>query len=1031
MTVAEVCVRRPVFTTMLILFLVVLGVFSFLDLGVDLFPKADPPIVSVRIRLPGASPDEMTSQVILPVEEQLSSVSGLDELEIMVMDGSARITCRFVLDRKMEDAAQDVREKMALAMGKLPPNVEPPVITKADPESDPIITLVVGGPRSLREITEISDKQIKRTLQTVDGVAAIDIVGGRDREIQILLDAEKLNSHRITVNQVARALENENIEAPGGRLFQGTEELAVRTMGRFDVAREFSDLIVSSAAGAPIKVSDLGRVEDTYKEPRSFARLDGKPAVTLQIRRQAGTNTVKVVDAVRDKLEKLRPTIPDDLTIDVVSDQSLFIRASIASLEEHLLLGSLLASLVILLFIRNWRAVLISSLAIPASIIATFTLMRIAGFTLNNMTLLALTLSVGIVIDDAIVVLENIFRHLEEFRRSPMQAAIEGTKEVALAVTATTLSLVVIFVPIAFMTGYAQRYLNSFGWTMTCAILVSLLVSFTLTPMLGARFLRRDAGDVKLSKQTAFFTWIERRYERMLNWSLNHPWVIVGISALVFASTFPLNRLVGRDFIPNDDQGEFTIHVDLPEGLSLTGLTKFVDEIEPRLQKLPELDHLLTQSSERLNHVHFVPNLVELDKRKISTQEAAAAARKIFEQVPQARQKIAFPSALGGGESLGFPIQAQLLGPELDKLGELARKAGDEIRALPGIVSSEPSFFFANPELRVTLDRARAAELGVRASDVASAVRLLMSGEDEISNYREAGEQYPVKIMLDEKQRGDREILSRLMVPSSKLEQVRIDNIAEVNRGLGPSRISRFNRQYNVPIYAANAPDKPLSEAVKDITQVMQKLNLPPGYRFFFGGNVKALDETTNNLIMAFLLAIVFMYMVLAAQFESFTHPFIILLALPLSVPFALLSLYLTGRTLNLWSTLGVLLLLGIVKKNAILQVDYTNHLRAEGVPLREAILQADRARLRPILMTTFAIIAGLIPTAFGRGAGSAQRSAIAVTIIGGQLFCLLLTLLLTPVAYELLDRWSPKALRVRQWSWKALFKGASGKPNE
>jgi HAE1 family hydrophobic/amphiphilic exporter-1 len=1031
MTLAEICVRRPVFATMLTLFLVVLGVFSFMDLGVDLFPRADPPIVSVRVRLPGASPDEMTSQVILPIEEQLSSVSGLDELEAMVMDGAARITCRFVLDRKMEDAAQDVREKVALAMGKLPPNVEPPVIIKADPESDPILTMVIGGPRSLREITEIADKQIKRTLQTVDGVAAIDIVGGRDREIQILLDAEKLNSHRITVNQVARALQNENIEAPGGRLYLGMEELAVRTMGRFDVAREFSDLIVSSAGGAPIKVSDLGRVEDTYKEPRSFARLDGKPAVTLQIRRQAGTNTVKVVDDVRAKLEKLRPTLPDDLTVDVVSDQSQFIRASISALEEHLLLGSLLASLVILLFIRNWRAVLISALAIPASIIATFTLMRIAGFTLNNMTLLALTLSVGIVIDDAIVVLENIFRHLEEFHRSPMQAAIEGAKEVALAVTATTLSLVVIFVPIAFMTGYAQRYLNSFGWTMTCAILVSLLVSFTLTPMLGARFLRRDASEVKLSKQTAFFTWIERRYESMLNWSLNHPWVIVGLSVAVFATTFPLNRMVGRDFIPNDDQGEFTMHVDLPEGLSLQGLTKFVDEIEPKLQKLPELDHLLTQSSERLNHVHFVPNLIDLDKRKITTPEAAAIARKIFEQVPQARQKIAFPSALGSGESLGFPIQVQLLGPDLDKLGELARKAGDEIRALPGIVGSEPAFFFANPELRVKLDRARAAELGVRTSDVATAVRLTMSGEDEISTYREAGEQYPVKIMLDEKQRGDREILSRLMVPSSKLEQVRIDNVADITRGLGPSRISRFNRQYNVPIYAANAPDKPLSEAVKDITQVMQNLNLPPGYRFFFGGNVKALDETTNNLIMAFLLAIVFMYMVLAAQFESFTHPFIILLALPLSVPFALLSLYLTGRTLNLWSTLGVLLLLGIVKKNAILQVDYTNHLRAEGVPLREAILQADRARLRPILMTTFAIIAGLIPTAFGRGAGSAQRSAIAVTIIGGQLFCLLLTLLLTPVAYELLDRWSPKLLRVRQWSWKTLFKGASAKPNE
>lgn len=1003
MTLAEVCVKRPVFSVMLISFLVVLGIFSFMDLGVDLFPKADPPIVNVRLRLPGASPDEVVSQVVLPVEEQLSSVSGLEELDVMAMDGSTRITCRFALERKMEEAAQDVREKIALAMGKLPPNVEPPIITKADPESDPILTLVIGGPRSLRETTEIADKQIKRALQTIDGVAAIDIAGGRDREIQILLDAEKLNSHRLTVNQVARALQNENIEAPGGRLYQGAQELVVRTMGRFDVVREFSDLIVASTGGAPIKVSDLGRVEDTYKEPRSFARLDGKPAVTLQIRRQSGTNTVKVVDAVRAKLAQLRPTLPSDLTMDVVSDQSLFIRASIAALEEHLLLGSLLASLIILLFIRNWRAVLISALAIPTSIIATFTLMRIAGFTLNNMTLLALTLAVGIVIDDAIVVLENIFRHLEEFHRSPMQAAIEGTKEVALAVLATTLSLVVIFVPIAFMTGYAQRYLSSFGWTMTCAILVSLLVSFTLTPMLGARFLRHVTGESKGSKQTRLFTWVEHRYERMLNWSLDHPWLITTVAVLVFATTFPLNRMVGRDFIPNDDHGEFTMHVDLPEGLSLQGLNSFVDQIEPKLQKLPELKHLLTLSSERLNHVHFTPNLIDLEQRKTTTQEAAASARKIFEDVPQARQKIGFPSALGGGESVGFPIQVQLLGPELDKLGALARKAGDEIRALPGIVNSEPSFFFASPELRVKLDRARAAELGVRASDVAGAVRLMMSGEDEISTYREAGEQYPVKLMLDEKQRSDRDILARLMVPSSKLEQVRIDNIANISRGLGPSRLSRFNRQYNIPIYVANAPNKPLSEALKDITQVMQRLDLPPGYRYFFGGNVKALDETTRNLIMAFLLAVIFMYMVLAAQFESFLHPFIILLALPLSVPFALLSLYLTGRTLNLWSTLGVLLLLGIVKKNAILQVDCTNQFRREGMALREAIIRANQVRLRPILMTTFSIIAGLIPTALGIGAGAAQRSAIAVTIIGGQTLCLLLTLLVTPVAYWLL----------------------------
>src|SRR6266542_5999967 len=645
MTLAEVCVRRPVFTTMLILFLVVLGVFSFLDLGVDLFPKADPPIVSVRIRLPGASPDEMTSQVILPVEEQLSSVSGLDELEIMVMDGSARITCRFVLDRKMEDAAQDVREKMALAMGKMPPNVEPPVITKADPESDPIITLFVGGPRSLREITEISDKHIKRALQTVDGVAAIDIVGGRDREIQILLDAEKLNSHRITVNQVASALQNENIEAPGGRLFQGAEELAVRTMGRFDVVREFGDLIVSSAAGAPIKVSDLGRVEDTYKEPRSFARLDGKPAVTLQIRRQAGTNTVKVVDAVRDKLEKLRPTIPEDLTIDVVSDQSLFIRASIASLEEHLLLGSLLASLIILLFIRNWRAVVISALAIPASIIATFTLMRVAGFTLNSMTLLALTLAVGIVIDDAIVVLENIFRHMEEEGAPPFQAAINGTKEVTLAVIATSVSLIVIFLPVAFMTGYTQRFIYPFGFTMAFAVMVSLLVSLTFTPMLSARVVRTD-GRIHRHGE-GFFGRIDAGYRRSLNWALDHRAMVVAVSVLVFASSFVLSRMIGRSFLPHEDMGEFQLVIDTPEGTSLQGTEKTVLALTPQLLAIDGIAHVMPTIFERVNHSHLLITLKPLGDRKRSQEEVGADVRQLMTAHPAFKPTIVMrtPSA--------------------------------------------------------------------------------------------------------------------------------------------------------------------------------------------------------------------------------------------------------------------------------------------------------------------------------------------------------------------------------------------------
>ncbi len=1014
MSLAGLCVRRPVFATMLTMFLVVLGIFSFFGLGVDLFPKADPPIVNVQVRLPGASPEEIVNQIILPLEDQISGINGLEEMNSTGFVGFARINCRFALERDIEAAAQDVREKVAVAMRDLPPNVEPPVIFKADPESDPVITIVLGGRRSLREITEIADKQIKRQLQTIEDVAAIDLVGGQPREIHVFLDAEKLSAHRITVDQVAKLLQNENIESPGGKLYQGPAELSIRTLGRVGAVGEFENLIVANVRGAPIRLADLGHVEDTSGEPQTLSRLDDTPAVTLMIRRQAGTNIVKVVNSVRQKMQELQPLLPPDLTIQYVSDQSVFVSASVDALEEHLLMGALLASLIVFLFIRNWRAVLIASIAIPASIIATFTVMRIFDFSLNNMTLLALTLAVGIVIDDAIVVLENIFRHIEELKSPPIQAAIEGTKEISLAVMATTLSLVIIFVPIAFMKGYAQRYLNPFGWTVTSAILVSLLISFTLTPMLSARFLVIQRGGGSLSKQTRLFTWIEHRYELMLRWSLAHPFIIVGISVFMFLTIIPLSYVVGRDWIPADDQGEFTIHVDLPEGTSFQGASEFAQQVEPKLRKLPGLSHVLMVTTARFTHIHFIVELEELAKRSVSNIEVANAARRIFDQIPRSQYKISFPSALGSGESsFGFPIQVQLSGPDLERLGALSQRAAQEMKKIPGMTDAMPSLFLSNPELRVTVNRERASELGVNTADIAGAVRLMMSGEDLITTYRETGEQYPVKVMLLEDQRRDREIMSKLMVPSSRLGQVRLDSVADLALGRGPSQIGRFNRQFTVRVDAVNAPAKPLADAARESADAINKIGLPPGYSYQFAGTVKVLEQTTADLVKVFLLAAIFMYMVLAAQFESFLHPFIIMLALPLSVPFALLSLYVTGRSLNLWSVLGVLLLLGIVKKNAILQVDYTNRLRAQGVELDEAILQADRARLRPILMTTFSIIAGLIPTAIGRGAGSAQRSAIAVTIIGGQMLCLLLTLLLTPTAYKVLERLHTQRLRL------------------
>src|SRR6266850_957913 len=493
MTLAELCVKRPVFAVMLITFLVVLGVFSFRDLGVDLFPKADPATVTINVRLPGATSEEVTTQVVLPLEESVSTISGLDELNSQATEGNARITCKFLLEREIESAAQDVREKVAGAIRRLPPNILPPIIQKADPDSDPVIGLVVAGDKNLRETTEIADKEIKRVLETVDGVGEVSMTGGRDRQIRVYADAEKLNAHNITISQLQRAIQSENVEIPGGRIIRGESELGIRTLGRIDAVSQFGSIIVANVNNTPIRVSDIGRVEDSFAEPRTWNMLEGKQAVSLDVRRQSGTNTVKIIAAVKKKLEQIRKTLPPGVSVKIIRDQSVFINASVASLEEHLLFGSLLASLVVLLFIRNLRSVLIASLAIPTSIIATFTLLKVMDFTLNNMTLLGLTLAVGIVIDDAIVVLENIVRYLEEKHCTPFEAAIQGTKEITLAVVATTISLVIIFVPIAFMTGYARRYVNQFGWTMAFSVMVSMLVSFTLTPMLSSRMLKRLA----------------------------------------------------------------------------------------------------------------------------------------------------------------------------------------------------------------------------------------------------------------------------------------------------------------------------------------------------------------------------------------------------------------------------------------------------------------------------------------------------------------------------------------------------------
>ena len=1009
---------------MLILFFVVMGAFSFMDLGVDLFPQSDPATVYVRLRLPGASPEEIVSQVVLPVEESVAAVSGIEELRAMVSEGSANVMITFVLERDISSAVEDVREKVSGAMRRLPPNILPPVVQKAEVDREPVVTLAVSGARPIRELTEIADKQVRRAIETVDGVATIDLSGTRARQINIFMDMNKLNGYSMTAHEVERAVRSENVEMPGGRVVRGMSEMGVRTMGRVETIDDFNDIIIKTVGGAPVRLRDVGYVEDGMAEKRNFAFLREKPAVTMEVQRQTGMNTVKVVDAVLAKVNQVRSQLPAGVKVDVVKEQASYIRNSVAALEEHLLLGSFLASVIVFIFIRDWRTVLISSLAIPTSIITTFTLLKVMDFTLNSMTLLALTLAVGIVIDDAIIVLENIYRFLEEKDLPPKEAAVLATKEIALAVIATTLSLVIIFIPIAFMTGYARKFLNQFGWTMAISILVSMLVAFTVTPAISARLLKRKpkTADGKSSHGHSHDSWFERLYGRVLEWSLDHRWAIMVVCGFTFASTFYLNDLVKRDWMPQEDQSELGLFVELPEGSSLEATERTALAMSRQIEKVSGVELVVPKSAGFVDRVTmaFFTILLKPQGEREDIETMAQKVRESIKDFMYLRPRISFPNVLGGRDSFA-PIRAMLLGPDINKLVTISKESVVEMMKEPSLTDIKANLNLNNPELQVQIDRQLASDLGVRVSDIAGAVRLLMSGDDQISTFKEDSEQYPVMMRLMPGQRDDPTVLSRLLVPSAKLGLIRLDSIAKLDRGLGPSRIDRQNRQFAVGIYGNVTQGHGLQEAAAAAQDAVARIGLPPGYRLLFSGQVKVLEETTKNMLMAIGLASIFMYMVLAAQFESLIHPFIILLTLPLSIPFALLSLWGTGRSLNLFSALGVLLLLGIVKKNGILQIDYMNQLRDHGMELRRAIVQANMVRLRPILMTTLSIIAGLLPTAFGTGVGASQRSAIAITIIGGQTLCLVLTLLVVPVTYSYVEQ-------AKAWFSRRRLAGGGGR---
>jgi HAE1 family hydrophobic/amphiphilic exporter-1 len=1079
---------------MLVLMPVVVGIISYAKIGVDLFPNVDLPIVNITTTRPGASVEEMETGVTKRIEEVVNTISGIDELRSITKEGISTIIVQFVLEKNRDVAQQEVQGKINTVLSQLPTGTDAPIVDKFDVDATPVMTIAVSGKRSLREITEIADKQIKESLSSLSGVGSVSLVGGLKRAINVTVDAQKLEAYGLSIEEVRQSLANQNLELPGGRVDQDTRELVLRTMGRIRDPAQFRDVIVANIRGEPIRIRDIGRAEDTWEEPRGMGRLDGDAAVLLVVQKQSGTNTVQVIDTVKERLKALGAAYKEegkaDLRMQVIRDQSIFINGSLHEVKKHLLLGAMLVAATILLFLRDWRTMVIASLSIPVSLIATFMVMNWLGFTLNNITMLALVLSVGIVIDDAVVVHENIFRWMEEKGKSAWDAALGATREIGLAVVATTLSLVVIFLPIAFMSGRVGRFFFSFGVTTAVAIMMSMLVSFTLTPMLCSRFLRLSKAALEAQKaghshhSGGVYGWlVERPYLSILRWSMRHRWAVVLSTFVVVASLFPwpfgrwfsfgsestaaklawmnypgLGGLVGLDFLPKDDQSEFEIAITTPEGWTLARTSRAFEKIESELRAMPEVVHVMTTIGDTTGKVSkgagdvtqgsIYVRLVELEERaaskagKFSQFAIMDRARKLLATDPELvdlRTSVQLPAAISSG-SVNADIEFTLVGPDLAKLADYSSKMIETLRRTPGLADVDTTTALRKPELRVNVDRDRAMDQKISIQAIASTLSVLVGGQI-VSDFKDdqLGELYDVWLRAEGVDRGDPGAVGRLKIPS-RSGLTELSNVARLEENRGPSQIDRFARQRKVTVIA-NLAGSTTNVAVQEFNKAFAALNAPPDYQLIASGRAKTQAESNAAFVVALVLSLVFMYMILAAQFESFVHPVTILLAVPLTIPFALISLIALGQPLTIYSILGVFLLFGIVKKNGILQVDYSNVLRARAdsdpseVPaafrtgradltgaipgrwwrwverLSEArrvrlwaIVEANRVRLRPILMTTLMLIAGMIPIALGQGPGAASRASMAKVIVGGQALSLLLSLLVTPVAYSLFD---------------------------
>lgn len=1023
MFLSNLSIKQPVFATMMMLALAVLGIASYRQLKVDQFPDVDFPIVTVTTRYAGASPETIERDVTRKIEEAINTLEGVKHIESTSQEGLSNIIVIFNLEIPSQVASQDIRGKIASIRGDLPLDIEEPVVLRFDPSSMPIISVAIDAKGiSPLAASDLADKVVKRRLETVSGVGAVNLVGEADRELQVLVDRARLDAYNLTLADVVKALRTENIDAPAGSAKREKTEALVRVGARGKTREQIGTIPVKQFGAATIYVRDVAQVIDGAKEAKNLAFYNNRAALAVDILKQSGANTVAVADGVRVAVDKLGRELPPGVSLQIIRDDSQFIRESIHDVNTTMIIGGILTVLIVFVFLNSWRSTVITGLTLPISVVSAFIAMRAFGFTLNVLTLMGLSLAIGLLIDDAIVVRENIVRHLQR-GKDHFDAARDGTTEIGLAVMATTFTIIAVFIPVAFMGGIVGRFFYQFGITVAAAVLVSLFVSFTLDPMLSSRWVDPDVeqnchnGFVgrALAHFNDWFEGLHVKYERMLGWALDHRRSVVIIAVLAFVGSFPILAILGGDFMPDFNRGEYQVMFKATPGSTLQETGDRALQVVSRLRRLPDIDYAYTTIGEAgsmyrpVNEGSIYVKLKQASGKSFS--QVLREARAVIEDVPG----MTF-GMVEAGQFGQKPIQISVRGPDVGELDRISRDLMRRMASIRGVADLETSMERSKPELRVNIDRNRASDLGISAATIASTLRAGVVGEVASKLEDQDGESHDVRVRLSSSQRRFSQDLLELSIPTDVDSPrggkiiVPLREVAQAVQMTSPSNIRRKDLRREVRI-SANADGRPLGDITSDIEQAAKAMNLPPGYDIVYGGDAEELKDMFANMFQALALAVIFIYLILASQFGSFVHPLAIMLSLPLSLVGVAVGLLLTRDSLNIMSMIGLIMLMGLVTKNAILLVDFTNQARREGIERRQALIRAGATRLRPIMMTTLAMIFGMLPLAFAIGVGAELRAPMARAVVGGLITSTLLSLIVVPVVYTYLDDLSPRRL--------------------